>query len=428
MQIDIKHNTKNMPFKSGGFYNLTAQVQENTVLNRGLLDLGGYAVPQIIMSNNKDEKIERTVTQTLYFVNSFLAPFVLLPLFNKTFLRGTGLVKDFSNNERRIIEVSKKYFTKDANFLVNGIRETAIKLEQEALKRGKKINVKQDFENVLNRFEDKDELKTKLTKAHEKILFSDFLATALMWCATPWTAMTVTKLRTNRSGFSATYGMIDEKQSKLNTQKEEKEKKKKLMYSALIGIIPAVIFPKLVTKGLTSDNKVLSVIKRIPQNFNYNKGMFPSKTIFAAIWLLCDYPSSIISSRDKYERRDRAIRGAASLGAFFGGDFVLNNLFGRLSDKFLNTEIMDRSKNINNSTNGISNFFKKMLMKPKDFTEIENLKEISPKILKRTKNIGAGLYWVTLLANMAICGFAVPSMLNKMLKKSIKKDMSEQAK
>ena len=46
-------------FKSGGIYNITAQVQENTVLNRGLLDIGGYAIPQIIMSNNKDEKIER---------------------------------------------------------------------------------------------------------------------------------------------------------------------------------------------------------------------------------------------------------------------------------------------------------------------------------------------------------------------------------
>lgn len=406
MQVKDKTTT----FKSGGFYNLTAQVQENTVLNRGLLDIGGYAVPQMIMSNNKDEKIERGILQGLYFVNSFLAPFVLLPFFNKTFLR-----KDFSGAEQKIIEVSKKYLTKDADF-VTGIRETAIKIEQEAQAKGKKLNVKQDFENILNRYDNKQVLKDKLLSVHEKVFMADFLATGLMWCATPWAATEVTKYRTHRSGYSATYEMIDEKQSKINTRKEEDRKKKKLLYSALIGIIPAIIFPKLVTKGLKSEKGLLSVIKKIPQNFNYNKGMFPSKTIFGVIWILCDYPSSIISARDKYERRDRAIRGLASLVAFFGGDFFLNNILGRLSDSALKTKIMEKPK-------ANSNFLKKMLLKPKSFTEIENLKDVAPKILKRTKNIGAGLYWITLVANMAFCGFTVPVVLNKMLKKSVKKDI-----
>ncbi len=27
-------------FKSGGFYNITGRIQENTILNRGLLDVG----------------------------------------------------------------------------------------------------------------------------------------------------------------------------------------------------------------------------------------------------------------------------------------------------------------------------------------------------------------------------------------------------
>lgn len=70
-------------FRSLGAYALTAQVQENTLLNRGLLDLGGIAVPQMIMSNNKDEKIERGITQGLYFVTSFVAPYLLLPFFSK---------------------------------------------------------------------------------------------------------------------------------------------------------------------------------------------------------------------------------------------------------------------------------------------------------------------------------------------------------
>ncbi|MDD3436735.1 MAG: hypothetical protein PHC64_06250 [Candidatus Gastranaerophilales bacterium] len=408
-------------FQSQGFYNLTGQIQENTLLNRGLLDVGGLAIPQMIMSNNKDERIERGTMSAIYFVSSFLAPYVLLPLFNKHFLKTNGIVKDFSTCERRIIEVSKKYLTGDMDF-VKGIRDTAKALELEAKKKGQKISVIKDFENILEKFKGKkkeEELKNKLLNAHEGILFSDFLATSLMWCATPWIVMEMTKLRTKRSGFSATYGIVDEKQSKLNAEKHEKEKKKNLLISALLGIIPAIIFPKLVTKGFKDKSGILSsIVKKIPENFNYTKGIFPSKLIFAAIWLLADYPTGIISARDKYERRDRAIRWGANVLVFFCGDAVLNNVFGQLSDRYLGTDIMDKT----NFPKG-TGFFKKLLMHPKSFPEIETLKNtgIKPELLAKTKNVGAGLYWLTLFANMALLGFAVPKFLNTILKRDLSK-------
>lgn len=416
MKVDAKQDIKNMPFKSGGFYNITAQIQENTLLNRGLLDVGGIAIPQMMMSNNKDESIERGVMEAIYFVSSFVAPYAMLPLFNRSFLLKQGIVKNFKNNEKRIIEVSKNYLTKDANFMIEGIRKTAEKLELDARKNGKNINIKKDFENILNRFSNKEELRNKLIMAHENVLFSDFLATSLMWCATPWAAMETTKFRTKRSGFSATYGMIDEKQSKINAQKHEKEKKKKLLTSAFLAIVPAIAFSKLISCGIKSNNPS-NIVKKFAKSFNYTKGIFPSKAIFAAIWILADYPSQIISSRDKYERRDRAIRSGANIIVFFGGDYILNNIFGRLADKTLGTKIMDKSKIKENA-----GFFQKLKLLPKNFSEMDDIKNISPSVLKKTKNVGAGLYWTTLVANMALLGFAVPSLLNKMLRNSVKKD------
>lgn len=411
----IKNNEKTT-FTSGGLYNLTNQIQENTLLNRGLLDVGGLAVPQIIMSNNKDEKIERGVMETIYFVSSFLAPYLILPFFNKTFLKRNGIVKDFSNNERKIIEVSKKYLVKDAKFMVDGIRETAKNIEHEAAKQGKKIKVAQDFENVLARFKGKEhELKDKLIKAHDGILCSDFLSTALMWCFTPWASMEVTKQRTKRSGFSATYAMIDEEQSRKNAEKHEQDKKKKLLISALFAIIPAFAFSKAVTAGLKANGD--NIIKKCAQNFNYTKGIFPSKTIFGALWVLSDFPSQVMSARDKYERRDRFIRNSFQILVFFGSDFLLNNIFGRLSDKYLKTEIMEKT-----GINEHSGFWKRLSKQPKSFSAIEDLKTLNPNLLKRTKTVGAALYWVTLLANMAILGFGLPSLLNRMLKKSVKAD------
>lgn len=418
MNMRIKNND-NSTFTSGGLYNLTAQVQENTLLNRGLLDVGGYVIPQVIMSNNNDERIERSTIQGLYFVASFMAPFVLLPFFNKRFLAKNNIVKNFKNNERKIIEVSKKYLTKDANYLKQGIYETAELIEKETSKLGKKIEIKKDFENILARYEGKGEkLKNDLIKAHGSVLFADFLSTALMWCATPWIGMQVTKYRTKRSGFSATYGMINEEQSKKNAQKHEQEKKKKLAISAAIALVPSFVFPNLVTKGFKDKSGILSkIVKRIPEQFNYTKGIYISKFIFGAVWLLCDYPSAIVAGRDKYEKRDLAIRGIAGLITFFAGDFVLNNALGRLSDKYLKTEIMDKSKLKPNA-----GFFKKLALSPKNFAKIEDLNDITPKLLKRTKNVGASIYWLTLLANMAILGFGLPAALNKMLKKSVKAD------
>jgi len=243
-----------------------------------------------------------------------------------------------------------------------------------------------------------------------------------MWCATPWISMQVTKLRTNRSGFSATYKMIDEKQSSANAKKHEQEKTKKLLMSAVIATIPSILFPKLVSKGLRDESGLLSsIIKKMPEHFNYSKGMFPSKFIFAAIWLLCDYPSNLISARDKYERRDRAIRQMTNLIMFFGGDFALNNILGQLSDRYLNTQILDRSNCKENA-----GFFKRLTLSPKNFAELKDLTNMSADILKRTKTIGATMYWLTLAANTVILGFGVPAVLNRMLRKSVKEDTSKQ--
>ena len=50
------------------------------------------------------------------------------------------------------------------------------------------------------------------------------------------------------------------------------------------------------------------------------------------------------------------------------------------------------------------------------------MKNVSPEVLKRTRNLGAALYWVSLITNMAVLGFSVPHFLNKFLRHSVQKD------
>ena len=337
------------------------------------------------MSNNKDEAIERSIMQTLYFSMSFLTPFIFLPFFNKRALKATGIVKNFKNSEKRILEVSKKHLSGTAKEMVDGIKKTAKELSM------KDKNIEKDFENILNRFSDKEELRQKLIKAHEKVFRNDYLTTTAMWGMTPWICTETTERRTHRKGFSAGYKLKDDD---IDEKEYQNSKKKKFAATVVLSVIHALVFPKLIMKGIKSGK-----LKKHAELFNYTNAMFMSKTIYAMMWL-SDYPNTIIQSRDKNERKDRAIRNGALLAMFFGGDFILNNVFGRISDKFFKTKIMNGS-----------------LLKP--FKDIEKLEG---KTLKKSKRAVIIIYWTSMLANCMLLGFGLPAILNRMLRKNIQKE------
>ena len=48
-------------------YNVTSNIQTNMILNKGILELGGFAVPSVIMANNKVEAREKAERSGLSF-------------------------------------------------------------------------------------------------------------------------------------------------------------------------------------------------------------------------------------------------------------------------------------------------------------------------------------------------------------------------
>lgn len=394
----------NSPNFTGRFYDITAFIQSNTLLNRGLTNIGGCAIPNAIMSNTKEEALERLSMSALSVTFAFIMPLFLLPKYNKHFLAKNKIVENFKNNEKRIIEVSKEYLTGTKEKLIEGIKKT-----------GKELNVEEDFNNILERFKGKeDKLKEKLLKTHEQILRSDFISTGLLMGSIPWIATTITEHKTGRTGFSATYNMLEEKKE----SKEEKRKKKllRLLGTLAFALIPGPLISKGITRGLISDKK--NIINSNPKNFEYTKGFSMSKTINATKWSMTGFLAKLPSSRDKYELKDKVFREGGTFLMFFGGDFLINNILGRLSDKFLGTKIMNDDK----FKGKPQNFFKRFLMPIRNFRKIDNMKDVPIDTIKKTKNIGALLYWISLLSNMAILGFGLPEFLNKMLKNSIEKD------
>lgn len=400
------------PFR-GNLYNATAYVQDHTLLNRGITTLGGSTIPQCIMSNNKYEAQERGIMGGIYFIASYLTPILLIPVYNRCFMKNKGIIKNFDKTAERIIQVPKEYLTKEGN-LAEGLKKTA-KIFDKKFKNNSTIRA---FDEIYDRYNNPEKLKQDLLSVHEKVLMTDFITTAAMWSAIPWIATEFTEHRTKRTDFSAGFNLKTNKQVEI--EKSKQNKKKKIAWNIAFVTIPGILYAKTVTKGLSSkvttdSNFLIKSIAKNANKFNYTSGTNMSKFIYASIWLLSSFPAKIISARDSNERKDRALRDAGLFTMFFGGDFLINNILGRLSDKFFKTEIMDtKDKNLN--------FMQKFKLGLKNFRKLDEEKSLPLEVLNRTKKAGAAIYWLSLLTNTALIGFALPKVLNKFLRKNIEKE------
>ena len=240
--MNCKKVSDTLPFKGLNIYNSTAYVQNHTLINRGITTLGGSTVPQCIMSNNKYEAQERALMGGIYFVASYLTPVLLIPLYNKHFLKNKGIIKSLQGAEKKIIQVSKKYLTPDAD-LKEGLEKTAKIFDQ---KTGTNEHQKA-FEEIYKRYNNPEKLKKDLLSVHEKVLMTDFITTGAMWSAIPWIATEFTQKRTKRKDFSAGFEL--KKDNSKSDEEVKKSKLKKLAWNIAFSVIPGILFAKTVTKG-----------------------------------------------------------------------------------------------------------------------------------------------------------------------------------
>lgn len=410
MKVNIQaenNNKKQLPFKNS-FFNVMTKVDSNILLNKGITDLGGFVVPQAVMSNNKDESFERVFKSLLYFVFTFVSPIVLLPLINKRALQSSKILGNLKNEQKRILEVSKEYLAKDAEYMKQGIKLTAKKLFSDE----KKFN--QTIENHAN----PEELRKKLINAHTKIQTVDFLLTNLMVASIPWLGNLVTKYRTNRSGYSGTYKMADEDFTKKAAEKRNKTKKIRQVATLALAILPGVVIPPLAKKGMLnpqSNNKIIQWFNKNANKFDYKDAIYMSRLTALTMWVTSDYFPYQLACRDKYEYRDTVIRGTSIGLVFWGGDLLLKNVFSKVSDKFFGTKLMNKEEK--------RPYNLSELKTPKNIKELEN---ISEKTLNKTRKAGIALYALNLVTVMATLGFGLPYALNKLLKKTVNEDKKQQ--
>ena len=390
MRVNLTNNGESIPYKGTG-YNVLANIESNILLNKGITDIGGFVIPQAVMSNNKDEAIERVFKSFLYFGFTFLSPFVLLPLINKHNLKTSTLLKNLNNDELKILEVSKKYLTKDAEYMKNGFKTTAKDL----------FGDENRFNSVLEKYSDHEKLRTDLIKAHCKILGTDFISTNLMVASIPWLGNALTKYRTKRSGYSGTYNLADEEFTMQNAKKHDKSKSLRQICTLASALIPGIIIPMALKKGMLagnckSGNRITDLFNKNAQKFDYKNAIFMSRAMALTMWITSDYIPYQLACRDKYELKDNTIRGGCIGLVFWGGDLVLKKLFAKTSDRLFGTKMLNKTDN-----------------------SVYSLKQIKDT---KTRKAAAALYFLNLLLVTGTLGFGLPAILNKILKKNVEKD------
>ena len=423
--------TKPQSFR--GFLELSAGVQNNMVLNRGLLN-GASALPWAIMANNKSERAELLRMQIIFMSLAFLAPIINVPLANRIFMRCCGLTNSIFDNNHKAIQISNKYLTSAEN-TIEGLNKYNIHLDNngnpkiserffsspfEKLYRkitGQKLNDKIDISALLKKCgNDINLLRKRISRAKNLTLFSDLFIT----CATLGGYVLfnnyLTEKKTGKKGYSAELEMANKSIVEERSKRYQKNKNKysKIFLSEILLI--STLVPLIVHKGVTSNSKNLlsNFIKKHCKLTDYTKGIYMS--LFTTILgIVGNFSGLMFFSRNNTERKNMAVRSAVINPVMFGGDMLLTSLLAKASDKVFKTDLINNSEN--------KSLFRKIFPKYKSLETIS--KEIADKkISAKNRGIASAVYW----AGMGICASFVAFIAPKICNKLTRQDVNEYVK
>ena len=392
-------NPKSQPnFKGAPLVSLASYLDERVLLGKAVLDVTALDAPQIIMANNNQERREKFNKASFSFALGYLSPLVTLPLTNRLAMKHIAkLTKTFSAKDANLIQISNKY-------LVNAKEtEKGVKLLAEKLK--------MDYKPILDKVGgDYEVLRKKIINAKSAVLAFDLLFTSASIGCVGFFNNWQTKRKTKQDGYSAEFSMADK--GIVEKRAESYKKKEPLRKAAWLSVLTALtLTPLLVKKGLTSQksNALYNYIKKIGPRFDYTDGIFMSRLslLLASFGI---YSGITLASRNQTELKDTSIRSTASTITYFGGDLLIGSILGRLSDKYLKTNLINKD---------VEKTFMNKLIPP-----TKRLRDLSP----RDKKIGATLYWINLAMLSTCMGFGIPYLINKMIRHDVEKDVRAQNK
>lgn len=426
MQVQNINNSKSRAsFKSvAGFYNTTAELENNIILGRAIIDLVGCDVPWVIMANNNQERIERARRYAIVFALAFISPMLLVPAINRVAMKHCAKLTDslFSNNHKAI-HLSNEFLVNAAK-TKEGLEQLAKQTEMGPFEkyynkfRGKKpveqiINVKELLAKSGGNWE---MLRQNLIKTKNKILFADFILNGVPLGAMGFINNYLTKKKTGQAGFSAELQMADKDIIEKRADNYEKNKHKRYAAFVALALGISTSLPLITKYGLSSTSKtgLAGFVKKHGNWMNYKSGIYMGRIPFLALMIM-NHGGLLIASRNKTEAKDTAVRMGVADAIFFGGDLLLASLFANASDRILKTKLRKE---------GQTSLMSKIFPKTKPIKEIIKLVN-EGKMPIKNKRISTGIFWLNMALLSFGMGYVIPKLVNKMIKQDVKQDVQK---
>lgn len=397
MRIEKQQTYNNIQKHNPKFQGFTDMVMGNIFLNKALFDLTSSDIPWVIMANNKEERRERINRSALSVGMVFVSPLIVLPFVNRFAMK--KLIPDFASKQWQAIKLSNKA-------LVNA-EKTKAGLDE--LSKELKI----DFKPVVDKVGgDYDKLRRKISTAKNIVLGTDLMLIAGSFGHIGFFNAWQTKKKTGQNGYSAELNMADKEV--IEKRAEKLKKTEKFRYAAFLTGLAGltVAMPAAIKHGLTTNkvNKFSNFVKKHADKFDYKDAIFMSRLPMALSFLTAHF-GIFMASRNNTERKDNLIRSSATLSIFFLGDILLASLLGRVSDKYLKTDLIKRD--------GENKLLNKILPPVKELKELKATS--NPKSVKMAK----GIFWLNFAVLSALMGFITPYFINKLIKKEVAEDITK---
>lgn len=390
------YNYNNKP----GFRGFTEMVMGNIFLNKALFDLTSSDIPWVAMANNNEERRERINRSSLSIGMVFVSPLIILPFVNRFAMKNiTKLTSEFGSKQWQAIKLSNKDL----------ISAEKTKAGLEELSKELKI----DFKPVIDKVNgDYDKLRSKISTAKNVVLGTDLMLIAGSFGHIGFFNAWQTKKKTGQNGYSAELKMAD--REIIEKRAEKYKKNEKFRYAAFLTGLAGltVALPTAIKHGLTTQtaSKFGDFVKKHAGKFDYKDAIFMSRLPMGLSFLTAHF-GIFMASRNNTERKDNVIRSSATLSIFFLGDILLASILGRISDKYLKTNLIKR--------NSDNKFLNKFLPPIKELKEIKAAN--SPKSVKMAK----GIFWTNFVVLSALMGIITPYFINKLIKKEVAEDANK---
>lgn len=311
---------------------LTAQIQQNELLSRSMLEAFGDTLPTLVLSRNNYERLEQFMDWAGWITASLAIPYGLVRPMAKRLER--GLLKKHGLTLQQQHAQSLLHFP--LQWLDHSQLAKRLATFRQWETEGSAESARWLGKTGLNSFKQlSPELLKGVLNLKLGIIYTDLVLLAVKGQGIQWVKNWVTAKLSGKKGFSGIMNYSSEAYREQESKEFEANKKKRFWTSISLGFGAALTFPTFLSGALKAGKHtpLFKHLKGGTRWFNYSNIVFMKKPVLLIHNVFNFVLPTLMACRGPNEFREKAIRLAFYDSFFFLGDDVLSGQIAKLAQR-----------------------------------------------------------------------------------------------